>query len=606
MKQQSDKEKEYSLITEAWQKAGHDLDLCEDLAADLHQKGIRSQSPVLLAEAALLRCYQLGESGNFSGALQQLDTLQAAYTKLPLDTSLRISIYRSRLLAQQGQQEEAGLLFAEIEHQLDGAADDVRLFYYEVAEDYYEYHNLPKAFDCIVKGSAIAEQKGDFVRLGYFRFTQGILYYKNNEKEQSLEQLARLLPFLEQHGLVHTQLDTLYYLAQIYANEKQFAESLKCARQGLELASKKGSALSTSKAYLAVIDAGIELGQYAEALEMGYKALEHAQSLGLASQLPHLHQQIARACARSGRTDEAEQMYLQAYEEFKQKGNKHYLRLITKNLAEFYEAQGLFQKALEYHKQCVVYKEELMNESTQRSLAALRVRYEAGKKEMELRELKIKQQQAELERTESELKAIKAQMNPHFIFNALNSIQEMFLIGDKRLANEHLGKFSQLTREILKASCQTSISLTEEINMLHNYLQLEALRFDHGFTYAISFDKQEKADDIHLPPMLLQPYVENAIRHGLLHKKGEKHLRISFKLLDGEQKLLCEIRDNGIGRMQASLLSSNNRPLHQSFSSAANERRLHLLNQNRDTEIGVVYNDLAEGTRVLITIPVRL
>lgn len=593
-------------VEQAWQRAGHNLAECGPLADELQRRGEREGSPMLLAEAQLLRCYEVGENGDFAAALAQLPPLQQSGADLPLNTSLRIAIYKGRLLAQQNEQEEAGRLFREVEAQLEQAAEEVQLLYYEIAEDYYEYHNLPLAFDCIVKGSAIAERRGDFARQGYFNFTKGILYYKNNEKQQAIEQLQSLLPFLEQHEITQTLLDTLYYLAQIFANEKQFDQSLQYAAKGLQLAQQQESPLATCKAYLAVMDACIELSRYAEAKETGFKALEQAAHFRLQAQLPHIHLHIGRACAKAGEVSEAEEMYRLALDGFTKKGNKHYLRLVTKALADFYEEQGRFDKALEYYRQSVDYKEEVLNENMQRNLTALRLRYEAGKKDAELRELKIKQQQAELERTESELKAIKAQMNPHFIFNALNSIQEMFLVGDKRLANEHLGKFSQLTREILKASCQTSISLTEEINMLHNYLQLEALRFEQGFSYALSFDKQHLADAIHLPPMLLQPYVENAIRHGLLHKKGEKHLRISFRFAEADKKLICEITDNGIGRTQASLLSSNTRPLHQSFSSAANERRLELLNQSRDEQIGVVYHDLPSGTRVVITIPVQL
>ncbi len=126
----------------------------------------------------------------------------------------------------------------------------------------------------------------------------------------------------------------------------------------------------------------------------------------------------------------------------------------------------------------------LVNTERIKEVTLLNKKYESEKRESELRELKIRQQQTELESRESELKAIKAQMNPHFIFNALNSIQEMFFIGDKRLANEHLGKFSQLTREILKASGKQFISLSEEMEMLTKYLELEGLRFEKDFSFS--------------------------------------------------------------------------------------------------------------------------
>jgi sensor histidine kinase YesM len=246
----------------------------------------------------------------------------------------------------------------------------------------------------------------------------------------------------------------------------------------------------------------------------------------------------------------------------------------------------------------------LVNTERIKEVTLLNKKYESEKRESELRELKIKQQQTELERSESELKAIKAQMNPHFIFNALNSIQEMFFIGDKRLANEHLGKFSQLTREILKASGKQFISLAEEIDMLTKYLELEGLRFESEFSFAIQLNDEDAADDIQLPPMLIQPYVENAIRHGLLHKQGEKRIDIQFVFDEAQKQLSCVIEDNGVGREASTEINKKRKQLHESFSTSANAKRLDLLNQNRDEKIGVTYEDLKAGTKVTILIPV--
>lgn len=247
---------------------------------------------------------------------------------------------------------------------------------------------------------------------------------------------------------------------------------------------------------------------------------------------------------------------------------------------------------------------KLVNAEQVKQVAYLNKRFETEKRETELRELKIKQQQAELERSESELKAIKAQMNPHFIFNSLNSIQEMFFIGDKRLANEHLGKFSKLTRDILKASGKQFISLAEEVDMLQNYLELEGLRFENDFQFKIEVTDEDAADDVYLPPMLVQPYVENAIRHGLLHKRGIKTIRIGFDFNETQKLLTCTVHDNGIGREASAAINKTRKQLHESFSTSANAKRLELLNQSRTEKVGVTYEDLPEGTRVTLLIPV--
>lgn len=292
----------------------------------------------------------------------------------------------------------------------------------------------------------------------------------------------------------------------------------------------------------------------------------------------------------------------QAYGKTIQPNNESVIDLA---MSECYEALNDFENAFNYLKKYTHTKLNYINEERQKEIVHLQTQYETEKREAELRELKIKQQQTELERSESELKAIKAQMNPHFIFNALNSIQEMFFIGDKRLANEHLGKFSQLTREILSASGKQFIALAEEIDMLTKYLELEGLRFESNFSFAIQLNNKDAADDIQLPPMLIQPYVENAIRHGLLHKQGEKRIDIHFVFNEALKQLSCVIEDNGVGRKTSTEINKKRMQLHESFSTSANAKRLELLNQNRDEKIGVTYEDLKAGTKVTILIPVN-
>src|SRR6218665_489060 len=151
----------------------------------------------------------------------------------------------------------------------------------------------------------------------------------------------------------------------------------------------------------------------------------------------------------------------------------------------------------------------------------------------------------------SQLTALRTQMNPHFIFNALNSVQQHILEGDVDKANRHPTKFSRLQREILHHCDQQFISLDKEIEMLQLYLQFEQLRFDESFKYSIELDNVADSSEIKIPPMLLQPFVENAIWHGLMPKPGNKKLLIQFKIEDNEDVLQCIIEDNGIG-MEAS------------------------------------------------------
>jgi ligand-binding sensor domain-containing protein/signal transduction histidine kinase len=209
----------------------------------------------------------------------------------------------------------------------------------------------------------------------------------------------------------------------------------------------------------------------------------------------------------------------------------------------------------------------------------------------------------------SQLASLKAQMNPHFMFNALNSIQEFILLNDKRQANMYMGKFADMMRMILDMSNKDTITLDEELKSLDLYLQLEALRFEELFSYHIETDAGIDESYINMPAMIIQPYVENAIKHGLLHKHGEKKLTIHFSM-ENEHTLCCTVTDNGIGRKRSGEINSMREKKYSSFATGATQKRLELLNYRKKELISVTYEDLYDatgqptGTNVAINIPV--
>ncbi len=207
------------------------------------------------------------------------------------------------------------------------------------------------------------------------------------------------------------------------------------------------------------------------------------------------------------------------------------------------------------------------------------------------------------------LKAIKSQMNPHFFYNALNTIQSYILSNDKKQAISYLSKFSSLTRTILEMTEKESISLSEEIKTLGLYLDIEQGRFDHDFTYEIQVEEDIDTDNTKIPSMLLQPYVENAIKHGLLHKQGEKKLLIQFEKTS--ENLRITIDDNGIGRKKSAELNSIKNKKHNSFATKATQNRIELLNQMNNQNISICFIDKsnnslsAAGTTVVVIIPIN-
>ncbi len=235
-----------------------------------------------------------------------------------------------------------------------------------------------------------------------------------------------------------------------------------------------------------------------------------------------------------------------------------------------------------------------------------------------LLEKREKQKNKELEKLAQErelvflkLENLRSQMNPHFIFNALNSIQEYIILNKKNLASDYLGKFADLIRTYLNHSNKGVISLQDEIDCLAMYLELEELRFEDKLNYTIQIDKEVDTEAISIPTMLIQPYVENALKHGLLHKKDNRKLHIILEASSENDTITCVIQDNGVGREKALAIKLKKDKMHKSFGTQATQDRLDLLNYGKEKQIGVSIEDLLDktsqqptGTKVIITIPI--
>jgi tetratricopeptide (TPR) repeat protein len=209
--------------------------------------------------------------------------------------------------------------------------------------------------------------------------------------------------------------------------------------------------------------------------------------------------------------------------------------------------------------------------------------------------------------TEIEQRFLRAQMNPHFIFNALNSIQYYITSNDNPSAARYLAKFSKLVRHILESSRHRFIPIQEEIKILHVYLELEQLRFSNKFDYSIHLGDSLEDDFITIPPMITQPYIENAILHGVVHLPEKGRIYISFT--KSNNCIECTIRDNGIGREASALMREKLKTTHRSLAMELTKDRLELMKHTLKGEYKIIITDLqdtqgrASGTEVKVWIP---
>ncbi len=198
------------------------------------------------------------------------------------------------------------------------------------------------------------------------------------------------------------------------------------------------------------------------------------------------------------------------------------------------------------------------------------------------------------------LKSLRTQMNPHFIFNALNSVNSFIAINDERAANKYLSEFSQLMRSVLENSEEDFIPLAKEIELLELYVKLEHFRFQDKFEYEITVDENINVNNFVIPPMLLQPYVENAVWHGLRYKEEKGRLDIAFEQLDDETVVIT-ITDDGIGRKRSKELKTEHQKKQNSKGMGNIKKRISILNTMYKDKVDVTIEDVLdneEGTRV--------
>ena len=376
---------------------------------------------------------------------------------------------------------------------------------------------------------------------------------------------------------------------------------------------------------LALAAASANLGYYAleerrwRRAERHFDAAEHhyrAATVPVRADLSRIAVWRARmAAARRGRARHVEPLLLTALEHANASDDRAQVASVCALLAEHYAAAGEFESAYNYRVLHDEIRREVDAAASERRLGELELRHE-------LEERRTESQLLKLGAAQLQLKALRAQMNPHFIFNALNSIQEVITSKRPDEAAAHLAHFARLMRQSLDYSEREVISLEEEVGFLRNYLELsQRLRFRDAFTFEIAVGDELEDDLVGLPAMLVQPYVENALEHGIrLVDAGHVRIEFGFAPRDGgggepdEDTLRIAVSDNGVGREASARQRRARRGQteHKSMGTSITQNRLELLNRGLGRAASVRYEDLRDGgsgeprgTLVVITIPIR-
>ena len=300
----------------------------------------------------------------------------------------------------------------------------------------------------------------------------------------------------------------------------------------------------------------------------------------------------------------AERALAKALEHARAAEDFHQLASVYQEISDYYAERKAYEDAYDFRLRFEDARHEALENDHDERLSELELRHEVEERRREGELFRLKAARLQL-------KALRAQMNPHFIFNALNAIQEVITSDRATEAAGHLAHFARLMRQSLDYSEREAITLEEEVDFLRNYLDLNrALRYSEPFEYEITVGDDLEDDLIGLPAMLVQPYVENALEHGIrLVERGR--VRIAFTSPpDDEDALRIVIEDNGVGREKAGARKALTKQAHRSMGTEITKNRLELLNRDKDTSTTVAYEDLRDGagepagTRVTIELPI--
>lgn len=323
-----------------------------------------------------------------------------------------------------------------------------------------------------------------------------------------------------------------------------------------------------------------------------------------------------------------------------------YEKEIMQILSDIYKAERRYDKALEAWQQYIILRDSILNAEKRTEIARNEIQHEFEKKEAliktenekreaiagaEIRRQRLiknaamsggagllmagsfifvlykRRRDAEKQTTEAELKAeilnvemkaLRAQMNPHFIFNSLNSISNYISRNDIKAADDYLLRFARLMRQILENSEKREVSLEDDLQALEDYMRLELMRLREKFSYAITVDEAIDTENTMIPPLLLQPFVENSIWHGIANKQGAGKINIFVKR-EGEM-ICCTIEDDGLGRKYTASRTEDEK---KSLGMKITQSRLDLLNRLRKSSSELKLVDLAEGLRVEVRLP---
>lgn len=512
---------------------------------------------------------------------------------------------------------------------------------------------LDNYFEALKTAEDIADQRSIAINLGNIGATYN--YLRNNKK--SLEYYEKAVALFVSLDDKQSAAIFLADMGHVYREEQKYVQALQYADSSLKLSEAIGDNQNIIRSITDIGSLYNDKHDYTRALDFLNRALSMARKnefkpleavaltqlgevfLGLAKDsssykayITHLSGRPALPHGRDGLLRTAAGYFRQSITIDSGSASLNALRINYTDLSEALKISGQYQEALMAYEKAAMLRDSIFSTESKLKVTNLESQreLELKDKQIEINRLEVAKKRNERvffiigiglllavgvilfrnirlrnakQLSEGKLSAFQARMNPHFIFNSLNSIQSLVLNSETVPAITYLSRFSKLMRQILDSSAKSKVLLQTELEMLRGYIELEQLRFDR-FRYELAVAPDISPEGTELPAMIIQPFVENAIIHGILPKRDEGVLIVSFT--KGEGCIICTIDDNGIGRKASAALNAERRKEHESHGISIAANRLALL--SKSVKGGVTYIDkeaggIATGTTVILNIP---
>ena len=438
------------------------------------------------------------------------------------------------------------------------------------------------------------------------KFDSALIYYNVYAEKRIAEwRLITLDPVV----LNYLILSSSYMYGPINVGLKEFDKGITYLKPALDFCSTNGRTEKQLEVLEELSKAYLGKNEFKTALQYADELVKIAEKVEAKSNLRDGYQLLSDIYEKSGDKDKAN-LYYRKYSELKDalKTDQFKQKLKLYKVEEEEKRKTGAIQQLKKEKQWLSIGIILLATTVASFLAFILVQRKSleRKKLLQQQDLALKDAENEKRIAGLEMMALRSQMNPHFIFNCLNSINRFVLRNDTEAASGYLTKFSKLMRMVLENSKQVLIPLEEEVKCLELYIQMEQFRCKNAFTYYIKYHDGVNTEEAMIPPLLLQPFVENAIWHGVNPKEGDGKIGIEF--FQKEEALYCVIRDNGIGRKKASELRSQLSQNHKSMGLQITKERLAIMEEPQSKESPVEIEDMvdengkAAGTKVTIRI----